>query len=225
MLKSLLLQSVRDRVPVAAASCLTIMLALFAPSVNAQQPPAHLDVINRTLWSDDKLGLRFTYPSVWQPALATQSSTRTVINWRLAKSKALLATCYVETHGPETSSLALLDPSKLHENAESIAKSSLRNFQKRAPDGRLIESRPTVHDGHPVIYLVREGTMGTFDRKSNIKAYSLQTVWRKNEVNFECATSIFGPEYTSIEGGQRIISQVEEGILHVLRTLQFDRVR
>lgn len=104
-------------------------LALSAQLVRAQPatPPPHLDPVNRNLWSDDKLGVRFTYPPVWKEATATQPSTKVVINWRLSKSKALLATCYVETHGPATSTLARAEPSQIHKNIDSIAQSASPN--------------------------------------------------------------------------------------------------
>ena len=94
----------------------------------------------------------------------------------------------------------------------------------RALNARLIEAKAAMQDGHPVIFLIREGSIENLDRKIHYKSYSIVTSWRGTEVNFECGTSIYGPDYTSLEGGQRLIAQVEEGILHVLRTLQFDRV-
>lgn len=208
---------------------LVLLAALLASAVQLVQaqsatPQAHLDPVNRTLWSDDKLGLRFTYPPVWQQAVATQPSTKVVINWRLMKSKALLASCYVETIGSGASSLARATPAQIHRNIDSIARTALQNFQERAPNARLIEARKATQDGHPVIFLIREGTVESLDRKSHMKSYSIITAWRGTEVNFECGTSIFGQEYTSLDGGQRLIAQVEDGILHVLRTLQFDRV-
>jgi hypothetical protein len=202
------------------------MVLTFGVSASAEPtaPPSHLDPLNRTVWSDDRLGIRFTYPPVWQEAVATQASTRAVINWRLSKSKALLASCYLETHGPDHSTLAMAPAFKIHANADTIAQSALRNFKARAPDAQLIESRPAVQDGHPVIYIVRQGTIETLDRRTSTKSYSMATSWNKTEVNFECATTVFGPEYTSLQGGQKLIDQVEAGILHVMNTLQFDRI-
>lgn len=202
-----------------AASALTFQLAIAQST-----PPPHLDPVNRTVWSDDKLRLRFTYPPVWQQAVATQSSTRAVINWRLAKSKTLLASCYIETHGPETSSLARTEPYLVHKNIDSIAQSALRNFQARAPNARLIEARAAMQDGHPVIFLVREGTVENINNNAHIKTYSIVTSWHGTEINFECGTSIFGPKYTLLDGDQRLTLQVERGILHVLSALQFDRI-
>lgn len=171
------------------------------------------------------MGIRFTYPPVWEVAVATQSSTLVVINWRLAKSKALLATCYVETSGAQRSTIATTPASKLHGNADAIAQSALRNFRARAPDAQLLESRPAVQDGHPVIYLVRQGTIETLSRRTSFKSYSLVTGWNNTEINFECGTNVFGPQYTSLQGGQKLIDQVEAGILHVMETLQFDRTQ
>ena len=212
----------------ASALVATLVAAFALPTevVLAQpaSPPQHLDPVNRTLWSDERLGIRFTYPPVWQQATATQPSTRVVVNWRLRKSKALLATCYIETHGPESSSLARAEPAQIHKDIDSIARSALRNFQARAPGARLVEAKAAVQDGHPVIFLVREGTVENLDRKIHNKSYSIVTVWRSTEVNFECGTSVYGPEYASLDGGQRLIQQVEAGILHVLKALQFDRV-
>ena len=185
-------------------------------------PPTHLDPINRTVWSDSSLGIRFTYPPVWQQATPTQPSSRVVVNWRLSKSKTLLATCYVETQ-KGTGTLAGASPAAIRANVESIANSALRNLQQRAPDARLVEARSAIQDGHPVVYMIREGTIETFDRKVHTRTYSMATSWLGTEVNFECATSVFGPQYTSLAGGQAIVDQVETGILHVLRTLQFDR--
>lgn len=208
--------------PVSAIAATLIASALQIAHAQPSKPSPHLDPMNRTLWGDDGLGVRFTYPPVWQKATATQPSTRVVINWRLAKSKALLASCYLETHG--TSSLARADPSQIHKNIDSISRSALQNLQMRAPNAHLIEARAAIQDGHPIIFLIREGTVEGLDRKYHNKVYSIVTAWRGTEVNFECGTSIYGPEYTSLEGGQRLIDQVETGILHVLKTLQFDRI-
>jgi len=213
---------------VASALAVTVVTTIGLPAQVAlaqpAEPPLHLDPVRRTLWSDDKLGLRFTYPSVWQQAIATQPSTRVVINWRLSKSKALLATCYVEAHGSEASSLADAEPEQIHKNSESIAQSALRNFQFRSPNARLVEARAAFQDGHPVIFLIREGVIETLDRTIHTKSYSIVTAWRGKEVNFECGTSMYGPDVTALGGGQRLASQVEAGIFNVLRTLQFDRV-
>lgn len=202
-----------------------LLAALWTFDAKSQQSShPHLDPIGRTVWADERLGLRFTYPPAWKIGTATQASTRVVINWRAAKSKTLTGSCYLEAHGSDVSKLALIDPSQIHANAEAIAQSALKNFRQRAPNAKIVDFRSTNQDGHPVIFLVREGTIENFDRKTNLKAYSIQTVWNKTEVNFECATPIFGPDYASVDGGAKVIAQVEEGLMHVLRTLQFDRI-
>lgn len=205
----------------------TLLFTLTAQTVLSQptSPPPHLDPVNRTLWSDARLGIRFTYPSVWQLVTATQPSTRVVINWHLNKSKALLASCYIETYGSEISPLARSEPSMIHKNVDSIAQSALRNLRARAPNARLLEARAAIQDGHSVIFLVRDGTIESFDRNNHLKVYSIITTWRGTEITFECGTSIFGPKFTSVNDGERTVVQVEEGILNVLRTLQFDRVQ
>lgn len=186
-------------------------------------PPLHLDPVQRTLWSNDNLGIRFTYPPVWRQAVVTQPSTKVVLTWRLKKSKALIATCYIEAIGPNGSSLAGAEPEQIHKNIDSISYSALKNLRTRAPNARLIEARAAMQDGHPVIFLIREGAIESIDRTIRMKVYSIATSWRGNEINFECGTSIYGPEYAATEGGPRLIAQVERAILHVLRTLQFDR--
>jgi len=212
------------RRPVFPSTLFATSAFAFQLAIAQSTPPPHLDPVNRTVWSDDKLRLRFTYPPVWQQAVATQSSTRTVINWRLTKSKTLLASCYIEINGPETSSLARTESSLIHKNIDSIAQSALRNFQARAPNARLIEARAAMQDGHSVIFLIREGTVDNINNSVHIKTYSIVTSWHGTEVNFECGTSIFGPKYTLPDGDQRLILQVEGGILNVLSALQFDRI-
>jgi hypothetical protein len=203
--------------------CCFTLLSHGAAGAQPTPPPRHLDPVTRTVWSDPALGLRFTYPPVWKVATATQPSTRVVINWRLTKSKALLATCYIEVHSG--TGLADAQSSSIHANSDSIAQSLVQNLKARAPDARLIESKPAIQDGHPVVYVVRQGTVGFFDGKEQLKVYSISTSWRKNEIDFECATSVFGAEYASLPGGQTLIDQVEAGILNVMRTLQFDRMQ
>ncbi len=204
---------------------LSVLAISIAPIAHARpiEPAAHLDPVNRTLWSDETLGLRFTYPPVWEQGTATQSATRVVITWRLTKSKALLAACYIETHGPGSSSIANLGPSDIHSNFDSIKNSALRNYRSRAPNARLIEARAAMQDGHPVIFLVRDGTVENLDRRISNKSYSLITAWKGTEVNFECGTPIYGPEYLALEGGSNLINQIEAAILNVIMTLQFDR--
>ena len=80
-----------------------------------------------------------------------------------------------------------------------------------------------MQDGHPTVYMVRQGTVETFDRRQPMKLYSLVTAWRNHEINFECGTPVFGPGYVDLEGGPRLIEQVELSIMNVMRTLQFDR--
>jgi hypothetical protein len=204
---------------------IAVVIALAVSSAYAQPsaPPRHLDPINRSLWSDDDLGLRFTYPPVWEQATATQPSTKVVINWRLSNSKSLLASCYVEASARDASSLARAEPAQIHNDIESITQSIMSNFQTRASNTRLVEARATMQDGYPVIYLVREGTVENLDLNIHLKIYSIITSWRGREVSFECSTSIFGAEYVALDGGQMFVDQVEKGILHVMRTLQFDR--
>lgn len=105
----------------------------------------------------------------------------------------------------------------------TVANAALRNMRSRVPDAHLVEARSAVQDGHPVVYMVREGTIETLDRRIQTRVYSMATSWRNSEVNFECATDVFGAKYTSVAGGPALVAQVEDGILHVMRTVQFDR--
>lgn len=75
-----------------------------------------------------------------------------------------------------------------------------------------------------LLCLSRQGTIETFDRKYSMKLYSLATTWEEREINFECATPVFGLEYTKLDGGPWLVEQVELSIKNVLRTLQFDRM-
>jgi hypothetical protein len=188
-----------------------------------KSPPAHLDPENRTLWSDAELGVRFSYPSVWHEGLRTQESTEVTITWRLTTSKSLLATCYIETLGWPHSSIAGIGPSEFHESGQSIAESFAKNLRQRAPDARLLSWRNAYQDGQAVVHIVRQGTVEAIDRRIRMKIYSIVTSWRGRELNLECATSVFGPEYTQLKRGSQLVDQVERGIFNVLRTLQFDR--
>lgn len=200
----------------------SFLLSDALPQVKAPAP--HLNPENRSLWSDAEIGIRFTYPSVWQRVTPTQDSTRGVISWRLSKSKSLLATCYVEVHSAGRSQIGKLTPAEIKASAKKVAEASLKNMQLRAADATLLTWQNAVQDGHPVVYLVKQGNIESFDgKRRSMKVYAMMTAWRGNEVNFECGTTIFGSEYTQIEGGEHLVSQVEEGIFNVMRTLQFDR--
>ncbi len=215
--------------PFTKCASLTLLLSWcfwLSPTASAQpaEPPPHLDPVNRSVWSSKELGIRFTYPVAWEPSTPTQDSTRTVVSWRLKKSKTLLATCYIEAHGSTESTIAGLRPNEVHKAAESIAQATLKNMRQRAPDAELLSWKAAVQDGHPVVFIVRQGTIETFDQQHSVKLYSLATAWKNREVNFECATPVFGTEYTKLDGGPRLVEQVELSIMSVLRTLQFDRV-
>ncbi len=203
--------------------CCVTLLSCGAAGAQPTPSPRHLYPVNRIVWNDPELGLRFTYTPDWKVATATQSSTRVVINWRLSKSASLLAACHIEVH--KGTALANAPSSSIHAKSDSVAKSLLQSLKVHAPDARLIEARPAIQDGHPVLYVVRQGTVEVFDRKDPSKVYSMVTSWRKNEINFECGTSVFGTEYASLPDGQRLIDQVEAGILNLMRTLQFDRTQ
>lgn len=203
------------------------MLGAVLPIVAESQtnvPPAFLDPVNRTVWSDSELGIRFTYPPVWVPATATQQATRVVINWRLSKSKTLLATCVLETSGATQSEIAKLQANQIHAKFDDIKASLLANFRLRALDGRLLNAQKSFVDGQPVIFVVREGSIQNLDRVLKIKAYSVTTSWRGHEINFECSTPIFGEDYSTLVAGSKLVADVEAAVIHVLRTLQFDRV-
>lgn len=218
------------RLPTAVAAShfpmLAAMTSICLSTVTFAQPelpPPHLDPVNRSLWSSNELGIRFTYPVAWELGTPTQDSTRVVVTWRLKKSKALLATCYVEAHGSTESQVAALRATDIHNAAKSVAQSALQNMRQRAPDAELLTWKRTVQDGQPAVYMIRQGTVETFDKSHRTKLYSLVTAWRNREINFECGTTVFGSEYTKLEGGPRLIEQVELSILNVMRTLQFDR--
>jgi hypothetical protein len=187
-----------------------------------KSPPPHLHPDNPTRWADRDLGIRFSYPRVWHPGTPSQDSTRVVVNWRLTKSKTLLASCYIEAH--DRTPLKKIHATEIHRYGKAIAESYLRNMRQRIPDAVLVSWMNAVQDGHPVVYLIREGTTETFDRKSRLKSFSMVTVWREREINFECGTPIFGREYEQAEKGPWLIERVEEGIKRVMRSLQFDRV-
>lgn len=206
--------------------CISVVAALIlagSASAKPQAPLPHLDPESRTVWSSSELAIRFTYPGVWKADTPIQATTNISLAWRLKQSKTLLATCYVESHSQGESAVAKLAATDLHRNGRSIAESLVQNMRLRAPDATLVAWRNTVQDGHPVVYTVREGTIQTLDRKHRLKLYALSTAWRGREINLECGTPIFGPDYTSLERGAELIQQVEDGILNLMRTLQFDR--
>ena len=205
--------------------CLVCFLLLAYSSTTGAQtaPPPYLDPLNRTVWSDDKIGIRFTYPQVWEQAVSTQPDTRVVINWRLSKSKTLLTSCYLEAIDASRSSLARANAEEIKRSGKSIADSLVANMQKRAPDGELVRWKSAIQDGHPVASVIRKGTLETINKKEPVKFYSISTAWREHEINFECATRVFGPKFESIDNGIQLIERIEKGILHVLGTLQFDR--
>lgn len=191
---------------------------VFAQSI---PPPPHLDPVNRVLWSDKQLGIRFTYPKVWEEALATQSQTNVVINWRTKASKTLLAACYIES--ARNSELANQTVEIIKSNADEIAQIGLRNMKKRAPDAQIVNWKSVLQDGYPMVYAIKTGSVARFDSTVSLKTYSLVTVWQGYEINFECGTEILDSKYRQTKDGVLLIEQVEKGILHVLRTLQFDR--
>lgn len=197
------------------------MAAAVAAHAQPSEPPGYLDPVNRTGWSDENLGVRFSYPNVWQQALATQDSSRVVINWRLAKSKALLASCYLEVH--EGTRIAALAPAEIGPRSREIASVMLANMRKRAPDAQTLEVRATQQDGHAVVFVVRQGSVQALDRRIDTKLWSLATAWRGREINFECGTEVFGPKYEGLPGGPELIKRVETAVLHVMKTIQFDR--
>lgn len=188
---------------------------------HAFSQPQNQNLINRTLWSDRDLGVRFTYSEKWQRSMPTQSATNVVINWHAQKSNGLLGTCYLESS--DKTSLAKANPSQIKNSAQSIADSTLRNIRQRAPDAEMLSWKSVVQDGHPAVYVVKIGTIQTFDTPYRLKVYSIVTSWRGKEIVFECVTTVFGPKFETVENGSVIIQRIENELLHVLRTLQFDR--
>lgn len=169
---------------------------------------------DRSVWSSQELGLRFSYDNTkWTEATPIQDSTAVVINWLSKKSGGLMATCYL---GAYESGFGRLSPGAIHAQAENVAKSIKDNELKRSIEYKQISLEKRYSDNHPVIYLSRSVKMRGFDGEENVNIYSLITSWKNNEILFSCSSDIpvRFPRYKE---------EMEEQMLKVLRTLQFDR--
>ncbi len=169
---------------------------------------------DRSVWTSQELGVRFSYDNEkWTEATPTQDSTVVAINWLSKKSGGLMASCYL---GVYESGFGKLSPGAIHGQIENVAKSIKNNELKRSVEYKQISLEKRYSDNHPVIYLSRTVRWQGFDGSNNVNIYSLITAWNNKEIIFSCSSNIpiRFPKYKA---------EMEDQMMNVLRTLQFDR--
>ena len=168
---------------------------------------------DKTLWASSDLMMRFTYNDRWEEVTPTQDSTVVAISWLSRKSKGLMATCYLQ---PKESSFGRLGAEDIHDQIDSVAKGIKKNTLKRSSEYKQILVEKRYVDNHPCIYLVQTAKVKGLERDFSMKIYSLVTAWNKKEIMFSCVSEvpILYPDYKDF---------IEEELVRVLRTIQFDR--
>ena len=166
----------------------------------------------KNVWFSQELGIRFTYDKKWIEKASSQDSPVVTIEW-LSKKSNIIATCYLEAFESEFGSVIAED---IHSYTDIIGETYKNKEQDGCYDYNQIALKKRYIDNYPAIYLYRSCETRELKKKLFSNTYSLITSFRGKEISFSCVTNITSdfPEY---EKG------IQEQLLNVLGTLQFDR--
>mmetsp|Transcript_8356 Transcript_8356/g.14177 ORF Transcript_8356/g.14177 Transcript_8356/m.14177 type:complete len:231 (-) Transcript_8356:65-757(-) len=186
----------------------------------AERAPAQQE---GTWYRDQDLRISFYYSDRFVPEDPAELSTRYVVNWRARQSRGLIATCYLKAIPTEVDELTGRE--YLKSNSQDFTASWVRNTERRASAVDLVASRPVLIDGLQALYVVMDTRIENFDEIYDLRTFSLITFWKGHEIVLECGTSIRSVVLGNLPDDQAkvAISNVEDEIQRILRTLHFQR--